>query len=200
MAGPWPCFSAIWQLFMRPSPIDVHRLSQLPIQYADFAHWQRQALRDKLMENQLVYWKKQLEGPLTQVEFSTSRTRVNELNFLTARKSVSITGDLFRSLKKVSEREESTLFITLLTSLKILLYCYTGEGRCSGRDTRRESQSKRNRESHRHSADTLISRTSSFAGPAACARWRGRFVTRSWTPIRIRIYPSNLWSGSWRMR
>jgi len=134
-------------------------LPELPIQYADFAHWQRQALRDKLMENQLVYWKKQLEGPLTQVEFPTSRTRVNELNFLTARKSVSITGDLFRTLKKVSEREESTLFITLLTSLKILLYCYTGEedvrvGTLIANRNRRETENLIG-----HFANTLIIRT-----------------------------------------
>ncbi len=134
-------------------------LPELPIQYADFAHWQRQALREKLMETQLVYWKKQLEGPLAPVEFPTGRTRVNELNFLTARKSVSITGDLFRSLKKVSQREESTLFITLLTSLKILLYCYTGQedvrvGTLVANRNRRETENLIG-----HFANTLIIRT-----------------------------------------
>jgi amino acid adenylation domain-containing protein len=134
-------------------------LPELPIQYADFADWQRQALREKLMETQLVYWKKQLDGPLAPMEFPTSRTRVNELNFLTARKSVSITGDLFRSLKKASQREESTLFITLLTSLKILLYCYTGQedvrvGILVANRNRRETENLIG-----HFANTLIVRT-----------------------------------------
>ena len=134
-------------------------LPELPIQYADFAHWQRQALREKLMETQLVYWKKQLDGPLAPVEFPTSRTRVNELNFLTARKSVLITGELFRSLKKASQREESTLFMTLLTSLKILLYCYTGQedvrvGTLVANRNRRETENLIG-----HFANTLIIRT-----------------------------------------
>lgn len=134
-------------------------LPELPIQYADFAHWQRQVLREKLMETQLVYWKKQLDGPLAPVEFPTSRTRVNELNFLTARKSVSITGDLFRSLKKVSQKEESTLFITFLTALKILLYCYTGQedvrvGTLVANRNRRETENLIG-----HFANTLIIRT-----------------------------------------
>lgn len=111
------------------------------------------------METQLVYWKKQLDGPLAPMEFPTSRTRVNELNFLTARKSVSITGDLFRSLKKASQREESTLFITLLTSLKILLYCYTGQedvrvGTLVANRNRRETENLIG-----HFANTLIIRT-----------------------------------------
>jgi amino acid adenylation domain-containing protein len=135
-------------------------LPELPIQYADFAHWQRQALRKKLMETQLAYWKKQLDGPLTPLEFPTTRARVSELNFLTARKSVSITGDLFRSLKKASQREESTLFITLLTSLKILLYCYTGHedvrvGTLLANRNRRGTENLIG-----HFANTLIIRTS----------------------------------------
>ncbi|HEU4342757.1 MAG TPA: condensation domain-containing protein, partial [Candidatus Binatia bacterium] len=102
-------------------------LPELPIQYADFSEWQRQALEGQLMKNQLVYWKQQLDRPLSRFEFSTGRPRMAELSFLAARKSLSITGDLVQSLKKLSQREEGTLFTTLLTALKVLLYFCTGE-------------------------------------------------------------------------
>jgi amino acid adenylation domain-containing protein len=102
-------------------------LPELPIQYADFAQWQRQALNGKLMETQFAYWKQQLSGPLAPLEFYPGRSRVGELGFLTARKSVSISRDLFESLKKLSQREESTLYMTLLTALAILLHCHTGQ-------------------------------------------------------------------------
>jgi amino acid adenylation domain-containing protein len=102
-------------------------LPGLPIQYADFSQWQRQSLKGELMESQLTYWKKQLDNPPSQFEFSTGRPRIAELSFLTARKSVAIEGDLVELLKKLSQKEESTLFTTLLTVFKVLLYCWTGE-------------------------------------------------------------------------
>jgi amino acid adenylation domain-containing protein len=134
-------------------------LPRLPIQYADFAHWQRQALTGELMEAQLAYWKQQLDGPLPPLEFCTGRGRVKELSFLTARKSLSITGELFESLKKLSQREESTLFLILLTVLKVLLYCCTGEtdvrvGTLVENRNRRETENLIG-----HFANTLIIRT-----------------------------------------
>ena len=134
-------------------------LPRLPIQYADFAHWQRQALTGELMEAQLAYWKQQLDGPLPPLEFCTGRGRVKELSFLTARKSLSITGELFESLKKLSQREESTLFMILLTALKVLLYCCTGEkdvrvGTLVENRNRRETENLIG-----HFANTLLIRT-----------------------------------------
>jgi len=134
-------------------------LPRLPIQYADFAHWQRQALTGELMEAQLAYWKQQLDGPLPPLEFCTGRSRVKELSFLTKRKSLSITGELFESLKKLSQREESTLFMILLTALKVLLYGCTG-----GKDVRVgtlvENRDRRETENLiGHFANTLIIRT-----------------------------------------
>jgi non-ribosomal peptide synthetase component F len=93
------------------------------------------------------------------LEFCTGRDCVKELSFLTARKSLSITGELFESLKKLSQREESTLFMILLTALKVLLYCCTGEkdvrvGTLVENRNRRETENLIG-----HFANTLIMRT-----------------------------------------
>jgi hypothetical protein len=54
----------------KPSP-----LPELAIQYADFAHWQRQWLKSGLTEDQLTYWKKQLAGPLPVLELPADHPR-----------------------------------------------------------------------------------------------------------------------------
>src|SRR5262249_55278241 len=64
-------------------------LAELPIQFADFSSWQRQALADDWMLNQLAYWEEQLKSPLTVLELVTNRRRSSELSFLTARTPVS---------------------------------------------------------------------------------------------------------------
>src|SRR5262249_35135382 len=102
-------------------------LAELPIQFADFSSWQRQALADDWMLNQLAYWEEQLKSPLTVLELVTNRRRSSELSFLTARTPVSVTGDVFDSLKKLSREEMSTLFMTVLSALKILLYAHSGQ-------------------------------------------------------------------------
>ena len=102
-------------------------LTELPIQFVDFSSWQRQALEDDSMLNQLAYWEEQLKGPLAVLELATNRPRSSELSFLTARTLVSVTGDVFDSLKKLSRDEMSTLFMTVLSALKILLYAHSGQ-------------------------------------------------------------------------
>jgi amino acid adenylation domain-containing protein len=149
-------------------------LPELPIQYADFSQWQRLALDEPFMQNQLVHWKRQLEGPLPRLEFFTDQPRVDALSFLMARKSVSIAGDVFESLKKVSQKEESTLFMTLLTALNILLYCHTGQedmrvGTLVANRNRKETENLIG-----HFANSLIMRTKLSA--ASSFRQLGRQV------------------------
>jgi amino acid adenylation domain-containing protein len=103
----------------------VPSLPELPIQYLDFSEWQRRVLDKPWMKTQLHFWKRHLEPPLPRLEFFPNRRRIDALAFLMARKSVSITGDTFQSLRALSQREEITLFMTVLTALNILLYAYT---------------------------------------------------------------------------
>jgi hypothetical protein len=105
-----------------PSP-----LAKLPIQYADFASWQRQWQHDAVMQAQLAYWKEQLHDPLPVLELPTDHPRGTALYFRTARQPLDLPRALFEALKDLGQQEGSTLFMTCLTAFKVLLYGYTGQ-------------------------------------------------------------------------
>lgn len=103
------------------------QLSKLPIQYADFACWQRQQLQGKLLETQLTYWKQQMAGapPVLELPFDYPRPAVQ--TFQGASESQLLSKTLSHRLKALSQQENATLFMTLLAAFKILLYRYTGQ-------------------------------------------------------------------------
>jgi non-ribosomal peptide synthetase component F len=105
-----------------PSPLPA-----LPIQYADFASWQRQWRHDAVMQAQLAYWKEQLHEPLPMLELAADRPRGTALPLRTARQPMELPSVLVEALKGTSHREGSTLFMTCLAAFKILLYGYTGQ-------------------------------------------------------------------------
>jgi non-ribosomal peptide synthetase component F len=106
----------------RPSP-----LPSLPIQYADFAHWQQQWRQSAARDAALAYWRQQLHEPLPVLELPTDHPRTAALSFHTARQSFRLPGALVQALTSLCRREGSTLFMTLLAAFKILLYSYTGK-------------------------------------------------------------------------
>ncbi|MGK7948471.1 MAG: condensation domain-containing protein [Xenococcaceae cyanobacterium] len=102
-------------------------LSELPIQYADFACWQQQRFqREEDIASGLDYWRKQLEGDLPVLEWSSCITRTAVQTNRSARQYLILSKDLSEALKKLSKQEEVTLFMTLLGAFKSLLYLYTG--------------------------------------------------------------------------
>jgi acyl-CoA synthetase (AMP-forming)/AMP-acid ligase II len=119
-------FAVLYDAFCAgaPSPLPA-----LPIQYADFAHWQRHWQHNAVMQAQLAYWKQQLHAPLPRLELPTDRLRTEDaLSFLrTARQPLILPKALSEALKSLSHREGNTLFMTLLAAFKILLYGYTGQ-------------------------------------------------------------------------
>jgi hypothetical protein len=106
---------------VRPSP-----LPELPIQYADYAQWQRECLQGKVLEEQLRYWKNQLAG-LPVLELPTDRPRPVTQRYLGERQSFRLSKSGTESLKELSQREGVTLFMTLLASLKVLLHRLTNQ-------------------------------------------------------------------------
>jgi amino acid adenylation domain-containing protein len=102
-------------------------LPELPIQYADFAHWQRQWRHNAVMRAQLAYWEAQLRDPLPALKLPTDHPRGGALGVRTARHTMVFPKALFEALKRLSQREGSTLFMTLVAAFKMLLYGYTGE-------------------------------------------------------------------------
>jgi amino acid adenylation domain-containing protein len=120
-------FRDLAELYRGSLHADQSRLPDLPIQYADFTVWQREALQEGLMDAQLSYWKRQLSEPLIPLEFSTGVRRSDEMSFFTARKKISMSAKLFQSVKSLARQEKTTPFMVLLTALNILLSRYLGQ-------------------------------------------------------------------------
>jgi acyl-CoA synthetase (AMP-forming)/AMP-acid ligase II len=106
----------------RPSP-----LPPLPIQYADFAGWQRRWQSYPDLVAQLAYWQEQLRGPLPVMRLTRSRRRRKIDDLSTARRQVALPAGLSEAAKEFSQREGVTLFVTLVAAFKTLLHRYSGE-------------------------------------------------------------------------
>ncbi|NEQ74589.1 MAG: amino acid adenylation domain-containing protein [Okeania sp. SIO2C9] len=104
-----------------PSP-----LPELTIQYADFAVWQRQRLQGEILSNQLTYWQKQLEN-LPQLKLPTDRPRTPQTTFSGSFLRHRLPFDLIEKLQTLSRKENVTLFVTLATAIKVLLYRYSNQ-------------------------------------------------------------------------
>ena len=104
------------------------RLSELPVQYADFAVWQRQWLQSEILEGQLSYWKEQLVGAPPYLELPTDRPRPAIQAYRGSCHSLILPPSLTRRLKTLSREEGVTIFMILLAGFKVLLYRYTGQG------------------------------------------------------------------------
>ncbi len=115
---------ASYQAFSTGQPVS---LPALPIQYADFAVWQRDWLRDSVLENQLAYWKQQLGGRLPVLELPADQTRPARRSFRGACHYFSLSAPLADSLRAFRKQEATTLFHALLAAFNALLYRYTGQ-------------------------------------------------------------------------
>ncbi len=101
-------------------------LPELPIQYADFAHWQRTRMTGGLLEQQLAYWREQLRGPRPVLELPT-RPRPSTYSTRGAERVCRLERELLDALKSLSQREGVTLFMTLMAAFKVLLYRYSDQ-------------------------------------------------------------------------
>ena len=103
-------------------------LSKLPIQYGDFAQWQRQWLTGEVLRSQQSYWQQQLSGDLLRLRLPYDRqTNTDEVNHQGKRQPVSLSPALTTSLQALSDRQGVTLFVVLLAAFNLLLYQYTGQ-------------------------------------------------------------------------
>jgi amino acid adenylation domain-containing protein/non-ribosomal peptide synthase protein (TIGR01720 family) len=99
----------------------------LPIQYADYAHWQRAWLQGQVLDTQLAYWKQQLAGAPALLELPTDRPRPPVQTFQGAHQAITLPQPLTAAIKKLSQREGVTPFMTLLAAFQTMLYRYTGQ-------------------------------------------------------------------------
>jgi len=105
----------------RPSP-----LPECPIQYVDYAVWERQNLRDAAMDAKLGYWKRRLAGPPPVIDLPTDHPRPPVQTFRGATHALKLSRAMTESLKTLSRREGVTLFMSLLAAFQTLLHRYTG--------------------------------------------------------------------------
>ncbi len=102
------------------------QLAPLPVQYADFAIWQRGFLEGEMLEAQLDYWKQKLSGA-SLLQLPTDRPHPPSQTFRGADYASVLSQDLSQSLLDLSRREGVTPFMTLLAAFKILLSRYAGQ-------------------------------------------------------------------------
>jgi amino acid adenylation domain-containing protein len=117
MAALYASFSA-----GEPSPLE-----DLPLQYADFAVWQRDWLNGDVLEKEIDYWRNQLEGVPPLITWPACRPRPEVQSFRGIARAVTVSLEVTQALKSFSRREGVTLFMTLLAAFQILLYGHTNQ-------------------------------------------------------------------------
>ncbi len=102
-------------------------LAPLPIQYADYALWQRSYLSGATLEELLGYWRQQLAGMPMVLEVPTDRRRPAVQRFRGAWRHFEVDAAVSEALQALARQAGVTLFMTLLAAFKVLLYRYTGQ-------------------------------------------------------------------------
>jgi amino acid adenylation domain-containing protein len=117
-------FSALYAAFSqgRPDP-----LPPLPIQYADYAVWQRRWITGEVLQRQLDFWRNHLGGAPALLELPTDRPRPAVQDYTGASFGFELDAELTAHLKALSQRHGSTLFMTLLAAWAALLSRLSGQ-------------------------------------------------------------------------
>ncbi|HEX8905272.1 MAG TPA: AMP-binding protein, partial [Longimicrobiaceae bacterium] len=116
-------FSALYAAYRegRESPLPA-----LPVQYADYAVWQREHLRGEALERQLSYWRERLAGAPELLELPTDHPRPAVQTFRGAHERIELPGELLERLRGLGRSEDATLYMVLLSAFQVLLSKYSG--------------------------------------------------------------------------
>ncbi|HET9576195.1 MAG TPA: amino acid adenylation domain-containing protein [Usitatibacter sp.] len=102
------------------------RLAQLPVQYVDYAAWQRRCLRGEALEEKLAYWRERLEGMPAMLELPTDFPRPPMPSSHGKSVTVQLSAEVAAGLRAVARRGQATLYMVALALFKILLARHTG--------------------------------------------------------------------------
>ncbi|WP_246666057.1 non-ribosomal peptide synthetase [Aquamicrobium sp. LC103] len=102
-------------------------LAPLPVQYGDFARWQRERLQGASLEHALSFWRGHLGTPLPVTQLPTDRPRPPTQDHSGAHHRFEIAAPLVARLKKIARGQGTTLFGALFTAFNILVHRYTGQ-------------------------------------------------------------------------
>ncbi|HET7231440.1 MAG TPA: amino acid adenylation domain-containing protein, partial [Longimicrobium sp.] len=119
-------FRELWALYDayregRDSP-----LAELPLQYADYAAWQREQLEGEVLDRQLAYWREQLSGAPALLELPADHPRPAVQTYRGATVSVELSPELLERLQALARGEGATLYMVLLGAFQVLLSKYSG--------------------------------------------------------------------------
>jgi non-ribosomal peptide synthetase component F len=116
--------AALYEAYTRglPSP-----LRGVPVQFADFAAWQRDLLEQGFFDRQISYWLNQLDGPPAKLDFRRDGKNKKSARYHSSRLPVEIDSALFDRIKDFAREQNCTPFIVFIAALNILLYRYTGQ-------------------------------------------------------------------------
>ncbi|MEW5928457.1 MAG: amino acid adenylation domain-containing protein, partial [Gemmatimonadota bacterium] len=114
--------SALYAAFSRG---ETPRLPELPVQYADYAAWQRGWLRGEALEAQIAYWRERLEGAPPLLGLPTDRPRPQVQGGAGASLRFVVPAGTTRGLRRLARREGATLFMTALAAWQLLLSRYS---------------------------------------------------------------------------
>ena len=165
-----------------------------PIQYGDFAVWQREWMSGDHLDTQLAYWRKRLQGPLPILELPEDHPRPPVWTGRGGVVTLVLPAELGNALRSLARREGVTLFMTLLAGFKLLMARYADTediivGFPIAERTRPETEAVIG-----FFVNTLVLRTDLSGDPrcatscSECARW-------PWAPTLTRTFPSRDW---WR--
>ncbi|HEX6862682.1 MAG TPA: condensation domain-containing protein, partial [Thermoanaerobaculia bacterium] len=102
-------------------------LPELPIQYGDFAQWQRDWLQGEVLERLLAYWQARLEGAPAVLELPADHPRPALFSYRGSAVPFTVPAEVSASLRRLPERETATLFSLLLAAYGVLLDRHTGQ-------------------------------------------------------------------------
>ncbi|MBZ5721324.1 MAG: amino acid adenylation domain-containing protein, partial [Acidobacteriia bacterium] len=120
-------FEELGTLYQAINRGETGSLPELPIQYADYAVWQREWMQGAVLEKELAYWRERLADAPALVELPTDRARPDAPSYRGKKISLLLPKSLTDNLKTLSQRQGMTLFATLMAGLKILLYRWSGQ-------------------------------------------------------------------------
>ena len=115
---------AFYEHFRSGGPLT---LAPLPVQFADYAYWQREWLSDEMLRDQLDYWKQKVSGPLPSLKLPVDHHVESEPAMRALKFNQKFPAELSEALRELSQSKRVTLFMTLLAAFAALLHRYTNE-------------------------------------------------------------------------
>jgi acyl carrier protein len=114
--------ASLYRAFTRGQPCP---LPDLPLQYADFAQWQRQYLTGQVLEEHLAYWRSQLNGQAPPLRLADRKP--GRFTGRGARLPFELSAEVTAGMKRIARQSQATLFMTMLAAFQALLYRMTGQ-------------------------------------------------------------------------